>query len=359
MIHLSKILLKFIACFAILAVFLISFAEWSGGAEQVQGWTDFTNTLTGGPSQWYFATPSPPVSSNAGDIVSSYVMMFPQKVGNPVTCGVNSPFNSMTNQQPQEEMVLNEIWANGPTDDSTLWGYGISLAGTGIVLTAGDWTFRGFFTWWGYPEETQTIDMRIDIIGEDNIAMSCAVIGPLMSYRTNVTFETGVLTEVVWTTRNNQQELPTDGIIIVIIRLLWDANPAPGPPDVFQFNSNAYSINGGMDITNTTRLTSPPVHAADRCENSLCSVGEAFSSIGRWIGFIVVGFFWIIATIVATIGWMIFTVALFFNGMFALSLGATFGPLGPLVSVITTCFLATVILSVIYIIRGTSGSLGV
>lgn len=336
----NPLLIKFIACYAIFAVFLAAFAQWSEAGEEVEGWNAFTSTLTGGPQDWFFDAPAPPAGARFGDAFSTYYGDLEVNATDHCSAAYSARDLDVFEPQQRVNVLVPEgtglSWHNGAPGSAVLtWAEGDWTAYIYLAVgVTGTYSFR-VGVWLGSGTGGECVDTKIFSYNQ-TVSLTA---------RADYLDPNGIKDVITYHVKVNHQIVENDyGGLILTMQFL----DGPGPYNI--------AVWTGPDIP--LRIATPPASLDTCAYDVFCSVGRFFGTIIGWIVFIFLGIAWVISVVFITLAWLVVVSVMFFGGLFALSFSGIFGPAGAIIGVFTIVFLAYLILTMAYWIRG-SGSIGV
>ncbi len=382
------LMLKFVTVFAFFALFVSAFASWSGAGESVAGWNDFTTMLNAGPGGWFIATPQPPGTSGFTDFSDTYSVTYPHlKSWDNGTCASGAP------NDPDPFVVfpnprITDNLAPTHRENFVLYPLNDDVNNTGFFMSWAYWTTATPYGWWDtqsvqfekgdWTISTYVLSNRTNVkytFGWTVQAISsqgdppsaggqhCGPTGGFFSQVFNPNYpsslsnksfsNTKITPFVIHVKVDSPITLVDNGGIEIIIELLWATVGTTVVNDPITFLT---------EPGNFTKLDAPPSHGSlSVCPNGdvFCAIGHFFGSVVSWIGFVIVGFIWLVITFFTLLVWLLVIISVFFIALFALSFSGAFGPAGAFIGIFTTIFLVYLIITIIYWARGTSGSIGV
>ncbi len=377
------LLVRFIAFFAVLAMILTAFVAWSGTGDQVGGWNTFTGVLGSGPSTWYLPTPSPPTQASAGSSMTEtldyYTVLYPNQ--EQFFCGgVGYVHDELSRFKPLE----NSTWSLRPlepTPPSGLpwaksWRTWIDTGTDHLIVDEGVWRVTLYANIWShydhlFPSYPAGLNVSLLVqVMTDSYDAGCNLLNSWeapVDYTYNFTSYSAELRNMTFEAKFPSYTYPSLLHVEVLVGFLnatwsglpfwvgWDPNAEivlnTGPENMFKLNMPTLR---GLNIGS-------PQDCDFWCGISgfFRGIIDFFVMIGQWFLFIGYSIIWVNEVIFATVAWFVVVTALFFGALFGLSISGTFGPFGVVVSIVTTVFIAYVILYVVHLVRGTSGSLGI
>jgi len=335
----NVMLLKFIVFFAIFAMFVTSYAEWSGGGEEVAGWTSFTSSLSAGP--YNFIAPNSP--DTAKSPIRNYFWY-----GLSSDCP-NNPLGAIAiaSGAPREDLQPSFYGDNGtfiPLNKTATMSYV-----NDITFVPGTWTIVVNIVWFNvtYPAPQLKIKLSLGVMTDSTQVTPCNRGEALF----NTTFPV-IAHDRVNGTGSNYLHYATliwsfdisNEFLLPFNQLMWI--------DVNMTGQNGIDHAVVMELTPRYSTANFP-HAKGLWDTPI--IGQALS----WFLYVLALCGWVLLVAGAIVVWFIIVTSLFFFALFALSFSGIFGPFGVVVTIFTTVFLSYLVMTVLYFFRGTSGSIGV
>ena len=351
-------MIKFVAFYAILALVLSAYVEWEGGDPETDPalapWVAFTNTLGGGPGAWMPGFPAAPGSEvTTQPPPPDWITRDLYYVNH--TGGLCADRYSLSEHPPAAltEWNINSDYPNptAPTYFDTEFN---STGGNyHLQFRDGEWKFSIYYA--------RRVNITIDVLFYNmtfslwTLDSSCVRVQTIWEVAANLSTYMAVEYRFDYSTnRSLPVDIPVDGGIILSLAMfgVWtsDGHWNDDMNDIFPLSFYTSPEDKSFITAPSSKAMAPPVAVAD-CD-WFCQIGNALAWIA-WI-FLVIG--WVILAIIITIAWFFYTVVLFFTALFSLSFSGIFGPFGVVVGILTTVFLAYLILTLIYLVRGSEAT---
>lgn len=336
-----------------MALVLSAYVEWEGGDPETDPslapWEDFTDTLGGGPGAWMPAFPA-------------------------------APGTEVTTQPPPPDWVTRDYYYLNHTGGLCADRYSLvehePAAFTGWSInsqypmptppTYFDTVFNS--TGGNYHLQFRDGEWKFSVYYRREVNLTTAVLDYNMTFSLWTLDSSCARERVIWevaanlstymaleyrfdysTNRSLPVDIPVDGGVILSVQMFgvwedghWNSDMNDIFPLVFYTSPEDASF-----ISAPSSAAMVNAVAVAPCD-FFCQIGNTLAWIA-WL-FLVVG--WVILAIIITIAWFFYTVVLFFFALFSLSFTGVFGPFGVVVGIVTTVFLAYLILTLIYLIRG-------